>query len=86
MDVASWKLTPLHDGGSIKLRNAPDEMAGFICVTGEADRLYSGTLGRPYRLAVRTPPFHGGSRGSIPLRVAISSPVSRNPLFPCLRA
>ncbi len=26
---------------------------------------------RPYRLAVRTPPFHGGSRGSIPLRVAI---------------
>src|SRR6266567_5444045 len=26
--------------------------------------------GRPYRLAVRTPPFHGGSTGSIPVRVA----------------
>ena len=25
---------------------------------------------RPYRLAVRTPPFHGGSTGSIPVRVA----------------
>ena len=27
-------------------------------------------LGRPYRLAVRTPPFHGGGTGSIPVRVA----------------
>ena len=27
---------------------------------------------RPYGLAVRTPPFHGGSPGSIPGRVAIS--------------
>ena len=26
--------------------------------------------GRPYRLAVRTPPFHGGGTGSIPVRVA----------------
>ena len=26
---------------------------------------------RPYGLAVRTPPFHGGSPGSIPGRVAI---------------
>ena len=25
---------------------------------------------RPYRLAVRTPPFHGGGTGSIPVRVA----------------
>src|SRR5271154_2082827 len=28
---------------------------------------------RPYGLAVRTPPFHGGSPGSIPGRVAIIS-------------
>ena len=28
-------------------------------------------LRRPYGLAVRTPPFHGGSPGSIPGRVAI---------------
>ena len=28
-------------------------------------------LSRPYGLAVRTPPFHGGSPGSIPGRVAI---------------
>ena len=28
---------------------------------------------RPYGLAVRTPPFHGGSPGSIPGRVAIQS-------------
>jgi hypothetical protein len=27
---------------------------------------------RPYGLAVRTPPFHGGSPGSIPGRVANS--------------
>ena len=32
--------------------------------------LYCTVHGRPYRLAVRTLPFHGGSRGSIPLRVA----------------
>ena len=25
---------------------------------------------RPVRLAVRTPPFHGGNTGSIPVRVA----------------
>ena len=43
----------------------------FICVTGEIRWLYFFALERPYRLAVRTPPFHGGSRGSIPLRVAI---------------
>ena len=30
----------------------------------------SALLWRPYRLAVRTLPFHGGSRGSSPLRVA----------------
>ena len=29
---------------------------------------------RPYGLAVRTPPFHGGSPGSIPGRVAIFPP------------
>ena len=28
---------------------------------------------RPLRLAVRTPPFHGGNTGSIPVGVAISS-------------
>src|SRR5690606_37972302 len=28
-------------------------------------------LVRPYRPAVRTPPFHGGNRGSNPRRVAI---------------
>ena len=33
---------------------------------------------RPYGLAVRTPPFHGGSPGSIPGRVAIFFP----PFFP----
>jgi hypothetical protein len=31
-------------------------------------------LQRPYGLAVRTPPFHGGSPGSIPGRVAIDTP------------
>ena len=30
---------------------------------------------RPYGLAVRTPPFHGGSPGSIPCRVANISPM-----------
>ena len=30
-----------------------------------------GDVNRPYRLAVRTPPFHGGGTGSIPVRVAI---------------
>ena len=30
-------------------------------------------LERPYRLAVRTPPFHGGGTGSIPVRVAKKS-------------
>ena len=28
---------------------------------------------RPYRLAVRTPPFHGGNSGSSPDRVAMAS-------------
>jgi hypothetical protein len=36
--------------------------------SGAADTL-TGLL-RPYGLAVRTPPFHGGSPGSIPGRVA----------------
>ena len=31
---------------------------------------YSALLGRPYRPAVRTPPFHGGNTGSNPVRVA----------------
>src|ERR1019366_2424093 len=35
---------------------------------------------RPYGLAVRTPPFHGGSPGSIPGRVAIFS-FAFNPLI-----
>jgi hypothetical protein len=34
-------------------------------------RVYFALSGlRPYRLAVRTPPFHGGGTGSIPVRVA----------------
>ena len=43
----------------------------FIYVTAEFRRLYFFALERPYRLAVRTPPFHGGGTGSIPVRVAI---------------
>ena len=43
---------------------------GFIFVTFASWRIYSLALARPYRLAVRTPPFHGGSTGSIPVRVA----------------
>ena len=35
-------------------------------------RVYFARFERPYRLAVRTPPFHGGSTGSIPVRVAIT--------------
>src|SRR5436189_1080250 len=35
---------------------------------------YICRLQRAYGLAVRTPPFHGGSPGSIPGRVAIISP------------
>lgn len=42
-------------------------------VTIRSLSLYSSGLRRPYRLAVRTPPFHGGSSGSIPDRVAIFS-------------
>ena len=40
-------------------------------MTGEIRWLYFFALERPYRLAVRTPPFHGGGTGSIPVRVAI---------------
>ena len=43
----------------------------FIYVTEDFRRLYFFALARPYRLAVRTPPFHGGGTGSIPVRVAI---------------
>ena len=45
--------------------------ADFSCVTGGITVLHSPSLTRPYRLAVRTPPFHGGGTGSIPVRVAI---------------
>lgn len=41
-------------------------------MTSQRTRLYCTVLSRPCRLAVRTLPFHGGSRGSIPLRVANS--------------
>jgi hypothetical protein len=44
---------------------------GFIYVTWKCGGLYFVALERPYRLAVRTPPFHGGGTGSIPVRVAI---------------
>jgi hypothetical protein len=40
----------------------------------------SGLL-RPYGLAVRTPPFHGGSPGSIPGRVANTILVQFNQCF-----
>src|SRR3954465_439267 len=43
----------------------------FIIVTSFRACLYFQSLERPYRLAVRTPPFHGGGTGSIPVRVAI---------------
>ena len=46
-------------------------MGVFIYVTGENRWLYFFALERPYRLAVRTPPFHGGGTGSIPVRVAM---------------
>src|SRR5882724_4933886 len=42
-----------------------------LYVTSGAGRLYFTARYRPYRLAVRTPPFHGGGTGSIPVRVAI---------------
>src|SRR5436190_23312136 len=45
-------------------------MFRIIYVTAPLGRLYSLTFNRPYRLAVRTPPFHGGGTGSIPVRVA----------------
>ena len=45
-------------------REFPRDKAGLADIV-------SGLL-RPYGLAVRTPPFHGGSPGSIPGRVATS--------------
>ena len=42
----------------------------FIFVTSAPGQIYLLALERPYRLAVRTPPFHGGGTGSIPVRVA----------------
>src|SRR5439155_19581293 len=60
-------------------------MSPVICVTSRVIRLYCVALGRPYRLAVRTPPFHGGSRGSIPLRVAnFDFPLGSRLQFPAL--
>ena len=47
----------------------------WLCfsVTSDGGRIYFvAHNGRPYGLAVRTPPFHGGSPGSIPVRVATS--------------
>ena len=32
---------------------------------------------RPYRLAARTSPSHGGNRGSIPLRATVEQKISR---------
>src|SRR5262245_24743028 len=46
-------------------------MENFIRVTDARSCVYFLALDRPYRLAVRTPPFHGGGTGSIPVRVAI---------------
>ena len=54
-----------------RLLSRPVAFFLFISVTVGAGRLYSTSLGRPYRLAVRTSPFHGGGTGSIPVRVAI---------------
>ena len=50
-------------------------MGDFIHVTADRSCVYFLAPGRPYRLAVRTPPFHGGGTGSIPVRVAIISPI-----------
>src|ERR1039458_6350640 len=63
----------------------------IICVTGACGRLYSVSRGRPYRLAVRTPPFHGGGTGSIPVRVAIpinlaAYALSQGQSSPCFQA
>ena len=58
-------------GAPLVLRCTREMRTGFICVTSEGGGLYFVALDRPYRLAVRTPPFHGGSTGSIPVRVAI---------------
>src|SRR3990172_9405698 len=44
-----------------------------ICVTATCWCLYWRALRRPYRLVVRTPPFHGGGPGSNPGRVASSN-------------
>ena len=54
----------------------------FICVTSAVRWLYLIPLSRPYRLAVRTPPFHGGCAGSIPARVATPYPPPQTPLHP----
>ena len=54
----------------LTLQPTADILPFNFVVTRGKRRLYFPVLGRPYRLAVRTLPFHGGSRGSIPLRVA----------------
>ena len=50
---------------------------------GEYTSPPSTTTKRPVRLMVRTPPFHGGNRGSNPLRVA-KIPVSLARLGFCI--
>lgn len=46
-------------------------IGNFVAISARAQRT---TRKRPVRLVVRTPPFHGGNRGSNPLRVATLHP------------
>jgi hypothetical protein len=63
------------DSNSLTAAQAPGWQkplcGGGNYVTLSPQRVYFALSGlRPYRLAVRTPPFHGGGTGSIPVRVA----------------
>jgi hypothetical protein len=47
----------------------PKNLNGLHCYFGSLEFGSSVLFPWPHRLAVRTPPFHGGNRGSIPLGV-----------------
>ena len=61
-----------HAAGAQTIAKPPGRQTGieFSRDKSETPDILDGLL-RPYGLAVRTPPFHGGSPGSIPGRVAI---------------
>ncbi len=59
-----------HDEPKVFSDSGPPRIPVLFYVTAVQCCLYFVALGRPYRLAVRTPPFHGGGTGSSPVRVA----------------